>query len=96
MPLPKPHRKRVRHFDDYGELHELTFSCYQRQPILDDDWRREQLSIAIDRALDNHDWRLAAFVYMPEHVLTYSSILSSRDSRWTNFCSRSKGPLASV
>ena len=71
--LPKPHRKRVQHFDDYRELHELTFSCYKRQPILDDDWRREQLSTAIDCALDNHDWRLAAFVYMPEpvHLLVY-------------------------
>ncbi len=68
MPLPKPHRKRVRHFDDRGEIHELTFSCYQRWPILDDNWRREQLSIAIDSALANHGWRLTCFVYMPEHV----------------------------
>ena len=29
---------------------------------------RELLSRAIDRALENHDWRLAAFVFMPEHV----------------------------
>lgn len=68
MPAPQPHRKRVRHYDEQGELHELTFSCYQQQPILDDDWRREQLSIAIKRAMDNQGWRLAAFVYMPEHV----------------------------
>jgi REP-associated tyrosine transposase len=68
MPLPKPHRKRVRHCDDLGEIHELTFSCYQRWPIFDDQWRREQFSIAVDRAMDNHNWRLAAFAYMPEHV----------------------------
>ena len=68
MPPPKPHRKRVRHIDEIGEIHELTFSCYKRSPILDDPWRREQLSIAIDRAMDKQGWRLAAFVYMPEHV----------------------------
>jgi len=68
MPLPKPHRKLVKHFDDCGEIHELTFSCYHRWPILDNPWRREQLSIAIDRAIENHGWRLTAFVFMPEHV----------------------------
>ena len=26
------------------------------------------LSRSIDRALENHDWRLSAFVYMPEHL----------------------------
>ncbi len=75
MPLPKPHRKLVKHFDDRGEIHELTFSCYHRWPILDNEWRREQLSLAIDRAIENHGWRLTAFVYMPEHVhlLVYPS-----------------------
>jgi len=34
-----PHRKRVRHFDDAGHFHELTFSCYRRLPLLtDDEW----------------------------------------------------------
>jgi len=64
----KPHRKRVRHFEGLGEIHELTFSCYQRRPLLEDDWRREQLSRAIDRGVEGHGWSLAAFVYMPEHV----------------------------
>ena len=75
MSLPKPHRKRVQHFDDRGEIHELTFSCYHQWSILDHVWRREQLSTAIDRALENHGWRLAAFVFMPEHVhlLVYPS-----------------------
>ncbi len=68
MPLPKPHRKLVKHFDDRGEIPELIFSCYNRWPLLDDDWRREQLSIAIDRAIENHGWRLNCFVYMPEHI----------------------------
>jgi len=68
MSLPKPQRKLVKHIDDYGEIHELTFSCYHQLPILENQWRREQLSIAIDRAIENHGWRLAAFVFMPEHA----------------------------
>jgi len=44
MSSAKPHRKLVRHFDQQGEIHELTFSCYHRWPLLEDDWRREQLS----------------------------------------------------
>ncbi len=63
-----PHRKRIRHFDIPGHIHELTFSCYGRMPLLSrDDWKRE-LCIAIDRAIARHNYRLYAFVLMPEHV----------------------------
>jgi putative transposase len=37
-------------------------------PLLTNDTWREMLSRAIDRAAERHRWRLAAFVYMPEHV----------------------------
>jgi putative transposase len=37
-------------------------------PLLEDDSRRELFARAIDRACDRHNWRLAAFVFMPEHV----------------------------
>ena len=62
------HRKRIRHFNEPGDCHELTFSCYRRMPLLtNDDWR-EKLSRSIDRATRRHAFRLVAFVYMPEHV----------------------------
>lgn len=82
MPPTNFHRKRVRHFENRSEIHELTFSCYHRLPLLDDNWRREQLSIAIDRALRNQNWKLAAFVYMPEHVhlLVMATSLDARIS----------------
>ncbi len=64
----KSHRKTVQHFDDLAHARELTFSCFRRLPLLtNDDWR-EMLSRAIDAALERHNWRLSAFVYMPEHV----------------------------
>jgi len=68
MPGSTPHRKRVRHYDLPGHGHELTFSCIRRLPLLDNDDRCDLLARAIDRACDRHNWRLAAFVFMPEHV----------------------------
>jgi len=61
-------RKLVKHYHEPGDLHELTFSCYQRRPLLDDDKSRILLCESIDRAISGHDFRLVAFVLMPEHV----------------------------
>jgi putative transposase len=63
-----PHRKRVKHYHEPGDLHELTFSCYRRLPLLtNDDWRR-RLARSIDAAGQEESVRLVAFVFMPEHV----------------------------
>ena len=62
------HRKRVRHFDHPGHVHELTFSCYQRRPLLVDDACRSILATAVTRAMLRHRYGLVAFVFMPEHV----------------------------
>jgi putative transposase len=61
-------RKRVRHFDEPGHCHELTFSCYRRLPLLDFDPRRRLLSAGIDAAVRRLGFTLVAFIYMPEHV----------------------------
>ena len=68
MPASSEHRKTVRHIDDPGHAHELTFSCYQRLPLLTNDRWRILLSQGIDQAVERHRYRLVAFVYMPEHV----------------------------
>jgi len=64
----KPHRKRVKYYDDPGHVPESTFSCYRRMRLLtnDDGWRR--LARGIDRACEKHTFHLAAFVFMPGHV----------------------------
>jgi putative transposase len=68
MAETQPHRKRIQHFHDPGDLHELTFSCYRRLPLLtNDDWRR-LLARSIDAAGLETGFKLAAFVLMPEHV----------------------------
>jgi putative transposase len=72
-----PHRKRIKHYHEPGDLHEFTFSCYQRMPLLTNDVWREMFCRQIDRALRKKSWRLVAFVLMPEHVhlLAYPTTL---------------------
>ena len=71
MATPQPpsgHRKKLRHYHTPGDLHELTFSCYQRLKLLtNDDWR-QRLARCIDRAGEETGIQLVAFVFMPEHV----------------------------
>jgi len=61
-------RKQVRHYHEPGDLHELTFSCYQQLPLITNDAWRKLLCQSIDRALQNRSFRLVAFVLMPEHL----------------------------
>lgn len=68
MEFDNSHRKTIKHFDEPDHVRELTFSCYRRWPLLTKDEWREMLSRAIERAITGHNWELAAFVYMPEHV----------------------------
>jgi putative transposase len=68
MIVTRPHRKLIKHFHEPGDLHELTFSCYKRRPLLTNDTWRKQLAHCIDTAGEEHEMRLAAFVFLPEHV----------------------------
>ncbi len=61
-------RKRVRHFNDPGHAHELTFSCYKRLPLLSRDRSRWWLIEAIDRTRARLDYFVLCYVIMPEHV----------------------------
>jgi putative transposase len=64
----QPHRKKVKHYHEPGHLHEFTFSCYRRIPLLtNDDWRR-RLAECLGEANQEHAFELVAFVFMPEHV----------------------------
>lgn len=89
----KPHRKRVQHFHQPGDLHELTFSCYRRMKLLTNHAWRARLSAAIDAAGQAIGSYLAAFVYMPEHVhLLVWGI--QREEQVSQFLSRVKQPVS--
>lgn len=62
------HRKTVRHIHEPGHLHELTFSCYRRLPLLTNDAWRERLARVLDEANRAASMELVAFVFMPEHL----------------------------
>lgn len=68
MAIEQQHRKQVKHYHEPGDVHELTFSCYGRRPLLTNDRWRKWLARSIDKAADAHDFHLLAFVFMPEHV----------------------------
>jgi putative transposase len=68
MTATRPHRKLVKHFHEPGDLHELTFSCFKRRPLLTNDSWRQELAHCIDAAGNEYEIQLAAFVFMPEHV----------------------------
>lgn len=68
MSRERPHRKLVKHRHRTGDLHELAFSCYRRRPLLTNDTWRHWLADSLSAAGQRCQVRLAAFVFMPEHL----------------------------
>jgi len=93
MAASSPHRKKVKHFHETGHLHELTFSCYRRMPLLtNDDWRR-RLARCLDVAGQEESIRLVAFVFMPTHVHLLTLPLSDSPNV-SRYLARIKQPLS--
>ncbi len=67
------HRKTVRHFHEVGHLHELTFSCYRRMPLLTNDTWREKLARCVDGAGDETAIQLVAWAALAEPVAHFYS-----------------------
>jgi putative transposase len=61
-------RKKVRHFDEAGHAHFLTFSCCGRLALLSRDRTRWWFIDALSAARAKHQFDLWAWVIMPEHV----------------------------
>ena len=61
-------RKTCRRYNDPGDAHSLTFSCFQRRPFLSKDRTCLWLIESLDSARRRHRFDLWAYVLMPEHV----------------------------
>ncbi len=61
-------RQKVKHYDEPGDAHFLTFSCYRRWPLLSKDRTRLWFVQAASEARVRHEFDLWAWVIMPEHV----------------------------
>jgi len=57
-----------RVFDQHGYGHFITFSCYRRARLLDDDLAKGIVIHFLARQLKNQNGSLAGFVVMPDHV----------------------------
>ncbi len=62
------HRKTVRHYDLPNHAHELTFSTYDRLPLLLGPGIPEIVLAAISRITEREMAGIIAFVLMPEHL----------------------------
>ncbi len=68
MPESAPHRKSVKHYERLLQARLLTFSCFERRPILLEGVRPAIVAEALERAVLEKQWVLLAWVFMPEHV----------------------------
>ncbi|MEW5702048.1 MAG: transposase [Candidatus Zixiibacteriota bacterium] len=68
MDTQPAHRKTIRHYNVPGHAHFLTFSCYQRRPLLVDDVIRLLFVRQLATTRDTLEYDLWAYVIMPDHV----------------------------
>ena len=66
--IEQQQRKTIRHYNIPGHAHFLTFSCYQKLPLLNRDRTRNWLIETIIEAKEKYQYALWAYVIMPEHV----------------------------
>jgi putative transposase len=59
--------KRIR-YQQTGEFHFLTFSCYRRRPYLSTVAAMELFEDALERVRLRYFFAVAGYVVMPEHV----------------------------
>ena len=55
-------------YQECGDLHFLTFSCYQRLPYLDSPAAKELFEQALEQMRSRYRFFVLGYVVMPEHV----------------------------
>lgn len=68
IPMTSPHRRQLKHYNDEGHAHFLTFSCWKRMPLLSQLRSRLWFIQSLNVALKKYDFGCWAYVIMPEHV----------------------------
>lgn len=59
---------KLKHYDDLGTARFVTFCCYRMEKNLLNPLSRDLLIENIQQARERHDFKLMAYVIMPEHV----------------------------
>ena len=60
--------KGLIRYQNSGEFHFRTFSCYKRQPLLAQRNSYSLMEQALERVRQTHRLVIAGYVLMPEHV----------------------------
>jgi putative transposase len=60
--------KGLKRYYGRGDLHFLTFSCYERRDFLATERARDLFLSELERVRGEHKFRLAGYVVMPNHV----------------------------
>ena len=63
-----PHRKRMKRIDRVGDVRFVTFSCYQRLPLLGHPRIRDAFVDTLGQHRERTSVRVLGYVVMPEHV----------------------------
>lgn len=58
----------LKRFQESGQTHFITFSCYQRSPLLVTDISRQTFEQALERIRCSYKLYVYGYVIMPEHV----------------------------
>jgi putative transposase len=58
----------LKRYQQTGDLHFITFSCYQRQPLLSSSRAKYLFEITLEQARRQYGFWVTGYVIMPEHV----------------------------
>jgi putative transposase len=92
----------LKRYQHAGHLHFLTFSCYHRKPLLDNDVLRTVFERSLERLRRRHKFYVFGYVLMPEHVhllvsepdkLTLSQIIGALKTEVSKKASLGEEPL---
>ena len=64
---PKQEHKKCRRYNDPGDAHALTFSCFHGRAFLSKERTCRWLIESLESARQRHAFDLWAYVFMPEH-----------------------------
>ena len=65
---PVSMREHLKRYYGYGHLHFITFSCYQRRPLLGEPSTRDFIPEVLEEVRRKYDFVIVGYVVMPEHV----------------------------
>jgi putative transposase len=89
----KEHRKTIKHFNIPGHVHELTFSCHKKAPLLKAPRTCEWLAEYVEDISLELEYGILAYVFMPEHV--HLIVLPRREEYDISmFLKRTKQPVS--